>query len=159
MPSVSGWALRPVIQAMRSWGLEGFYALGIGLGFATYRNLHELQALGISFLCPRYRAGLCDEALLVYQHELVAPGFMPSVSGWALRPEVTVKHCRDRDGVSMPSVSGWALRHYEVRRRVLVAKFLCPRYRAGLCDALYFSIVDRPGGFYALGIGLGFATC
>ena len=85
MPSVSGWALRPVIQAMRSWGLEGFYALGIGLGFATYRNLHELQALGISFLCPRYRAGLCD--------------------------------------------------------------------------ALYFSIVDRPGGFYALGIGLGFATC
>ena len=58
---------------------------------------------------------------------------MPSVSGWALR-QVGVTVTRKGRKVSMPSVSGWALRPGFVRKK------------------------RQPRRFYALGIGLNFAT-
>ena len=62
----------------------------------------------------------------------------------------------------MPSVSGWALRpsRYEVLRCGDASAFLCPRFRAGLCDQLIGCIAatSDADGFYALGFGLGFAT-
>jgi len=40
-----------------------------------------------------------------------------------------------------------------------VVVFLCPRYRAGLCNTLtIWRIIAALVGFYALGIGLGFVT-
>jgi hypothetical protein len=84
-----------------------FYALGVGLGFAT----REIFGIGPS-----------DESVS-----------MPSVSGWALQREVPIQGLLGLH-VSMPSVSGWALQ---------------PRS----------TVRSRPERrFYALGVGLGFAT-
>ena len=113
---------------------------------------------------------------------------MPSVSGWALRHRLVQTSSHLRVFVSMPSVSGWALRlmsaaTFDSNRRMflcpryraglcdvtiahtynnpILASFLCPRYRAGLCDCTSTwtsSLSGSAGSFYALGIGLGFAT-
>jgi hypothetical protein len=37
-----------------------FYALGIGLGFTTFKLAWMREVAITGFLCPRYRAGLCD---------------------------------------------------------------------------------------------------
>jgi hypothetical protein len=66
-------------------GVPRFYAIGIGLG---WRHLctHTLACAGGSlFLCPRYRAGLCDVALIGLACIIYTMVSMPSVSGWALR--------------------------------------------------------------------------
>jgi hypothetical protein len=60
----------------------------------------------------------------------------------------------------MPSMSGWALRRYSLRISwTRACEFLCPRCRAGLCDS---GNARPPRGcwrcFYALDVGLGFAT-
>jgi hypothetical protein len=84
-----------------------------------------------TFLCPRFRAGLCD--------------LVNTIATDA------------NNRVSMPSVSGWALRHTELLLASQInacfyalgfgrgfatlglltggtLSFLCPRFRAGLCD-------------------------
>ena len=112
--------------------LNSFYALGIGLAFATALALAHAAPRHRPFLCPRYRAGLCDAT--------------SCSSGPAA-------------DVSMPSVSGWPLRPFTPWRRWRSASFLCPRYRAGLCDSGKAPGEDLFGHcFYALGIGLAFAT-
>jgi hypothetical protein len=88
------------------WGIR-FYALGFGLGFAAVFFLQTLnnEGTGVSmpsvsgwafrlqlrfprnpnppFLCPRFRAGLCDARHWYSRHHSQVS--MPSVSGWALR--------------------------------------------------------------------------
>src|ERR1039457_54415 len=184
MPSVLGWALRPK-DSRRGWcDSSGFlcprYRAGLCdvavlpgrllrcrvsmpsiSGWALRRSDGDYIS-SLKFLCPRYRAGLCDVRLYnkmvgalkkvsmpsisgwaLRRHALAQPGHahaavsMPSISGWALRP-------RDRPGtrsadylrVSMPSISGWALRLHPPQR---------DQWRQRCC-------------FYALDIGLGFAT-
>src|SRR5690242_17370717 len=103
MPSVSGWGLRHAAHAPRAPRAtpERFYALGIGLGFATRREprstrvTHGFYALGIGlgfatihelfrvvrlrwFLCPRYRAGVCDAAVVPSGRTANASVSMPS---------------------------------------------------------------------------------
>ena|GEM_PF-5455849 len=83
---------------------------------------------------------------------------MPSVSGWALR--LTICICLAIViVVSMPSVSGWALRHHLLLHSTGLVRF----YALGI--GLGFATNSSPDGdrekrsrFYALGIGLGFAT-
>jgi hypothetical protein len=164
MPSVSGWALRlpggigfelrperypdtgfyalgiglgfaTMSRAKRSTSAR-FYALGIGLGFATNGSLissavHQkgFYALGIGL---GFATGVGIVVLWV-AHVYVS---MPSVSGWALRLHRLTSPRYVDGNVSMPSVSGWALRPTGQIRGV-------PR------------ALQR---FYALGIGLGFAT-
>jgi hypothetical protein len=55
---------------------------------------------------------------------------------------------------------GFATRHVSIRTQRKGRTFLFPRYRAGLCDLdlAQFTIVSSDWRFYALGIGLGFAT-
>jgi hypothetical protein len=45
------------VKTEESWC---FYALGIGLSFATSSRLQRLMASSVRFLCPRHRAELCD---------------------------------------------------------------------------------------------------
>src|ERR1035441_5583489 len=71
---------------LRAEGAAGhcFYALDIGLGFATAVPF-ELHSGGrVTFLCPRYRAGLCDPEYYGLMAQCVSVS-MPSISGWALR--------------------------------------------------------------------------
>jgi hypothetical protein len=59
-----------------------FYALGIGLAFTFVGVRKRLPQTG-RFLCPRFRAELCD---LQLRFEIPRSSVsMPSVSGWALR--------------------------------------------------------------------------
>ena len=84
-----------------------------------------------SFLCPRCRAGLCN---------------------WPERRPTA------RANVSMPSVSGWALQLAQgASAEGQIRSFLCPRCRAGLCNYLAVCVDRITDGFYALGVGLGFA--
>jgi hypothetical protein len=82
-----------------------FYALGVGLGFSTVARI--TSRLLRRFLCPRCRAGLFD-ASTGEPHALGHGVSMPSVSGWAFRPQQAGEQLRLE--VSMPSVSGWAFR-------------------------------------------------
>jgi hypothetical protein len=82
------------------------------------------------FLCPRFRAGLCDLAstsgspcgVTIFYALGFGLGFAIAVVRGVRAPHPPV---------SMPSVSGWALFGGEQTGHVL--KFLCPRFRAGLC--------------------------
>jgi hypothetical protein len=111
-------------------GLSSFYALDVGLGFATTPK-DLLKAVIDLFLCPRCRAGLCNAALIEARVERALVSML-SMSGWALQPRTT--RCR-------PAATG----------------FLCPRCRAGLCN-MPEMIYLQESGFYALDVGLGFAT-
>ena len=160
MPSVSGWALRPPSTPTHICSWHCFYALGFGLGFATDSGsgsaspaTGRFYALGFGlgfataaitilphllnrrFLCPRFQAGLCD-------------------AGFKGIPDPV----RVGDHVSMPSVSGWALRQHTTYHAYPWSLFLYPRFRAGLCDSTSSPLSTLACGFYALGIGLGFAT-
>jgi hypothetical protein len=135
---------------------QRFYALGVGLDFATH-DFCAYPVLFGRFLCPRCRAGLCDFAIKwrpVDVAEFLCPRCraglcdgsdsggrqahgcvsMPSVSGWALRRPSRLGSLRHAE-VSMPSVSGWALRRmpladaYDLR---VWCPLRHPRRRAGL---------------------------
>ena len=43
-----------------AWRVRGFYALDVGRGFATILRFGNVAQKEAEFLCPRYRAGLCD---------------------------------------------------------------------------------------------------
>jgi len=59
--SVSGWALRSEAASLRHARPDGrFYALGFGLGFAMLIIGRAIACFPFTFLCPRFRAGLCD---------------------------------------------------------------------------------------------------
>src|SRR6266487_2751706 len=86
------------------------------------------------FLCPRRRAGVCDQVMADF------PGF-------AL---IAVLCPRCRAGVCD---------QLRLCVRVVPGGFLCPRCRAGVCDRLILRATTTSGsGVYALGVGLGFAT-
>ena len=84
--------------------------------------------------------------------------FMPSVSGWALRRRVATAIPVNPVFLCPRFRAGLCDRH-RYSGCSCVQPFLCPRFRAGLCDV---SACDqrlcRTSGFYALGFGLGFAT-
>ena len=127
MPSVSGWALRPARLACYPSCMP-FRCFGFGLGFATrgarmvYGSVPQVSMPSVSgwalhhrpagrrFLCPRFRAGLCDIRDMRKSNACI---------GKFLCPRFRAGLC-DRRGygdkrsgvhVSIPSVSGWALRH------------------------------------------------
>jgi hypothetical protein len=162
MPSVSGWALQgPEPDTAEDPAHGDFYALGVGLGFATPEQ-----------------PGKC--------HPGPPDVSMPSVSGGALQPSETGSRCPP--AVSMPSMSGGALQradggepaagdaagaflcprcraglcnHRPAPASSSVARctFLCPRCRAGLCNWRRRSPTPRAATrFYALDVGRGFAT-
>ena|SRR5271157_5006602 len=110
MPSVSGWALRHAARPATPARTARFYALGIGLGFATIDSLPG-QHGPFLFLCPRYRAGLCDINVRV-RRVIHKRGFYALGIGLGfatgLRVHLPAAHLPRL--VSMPSVSGWALR-------------------------------------------------
>src|SRR6266545_997065 len=60
MPSMSGWVLRGA-RSRSSAGSSGFYALDVGLGVASVREGDHWK-LVLRFLCPRCRAGCCEQA-------------------------------------------------------------------------------------------------
>ena len=66
MPSVSGWALQREAGNVAPW--MGFYALGVGLGFAT--PCPRLTAAADAFLCPRCRAGLSNRSKIRWPRKL-----------------------------------------------------------------------------------------
>ncbi len=131
MPSMSGWVLRPQAEeTARPSKRQCFYALDVGLGVATKDDLIKYY-LSEGFYALDVGLGVAT-----------APS-----SGW-------------RSGtfrVSMPSMSGWVLRRPDGGDKFFDALFLCPRCRAGCCDA---SAVLAPvlARFYALDVGLGVAT-
>ena len=138
MPSVSGGGLRRQLAPSASRPLErqGFYALGVGRGFATGFLCRRASDHPRLFLCPRCRAGVCD-------HQLVPHGTPFKVSFYALgvgRGFATLLPVSTRRPatatVSMPSVSGGGLRLLRSKLSVTpqTRSFLCPRCRAGVCD-------------------------
>src|ERR1022692_3706197 len=84
MPSMSGGALRQQVLASGRLG-QRFYALDVGRGFATANSTAGTGGYS-TFLCPRCRAGLCDNRFWR------AVGWvnvsMPSMSGGALRRRI-----------------------------------------------------------------------
>src|SRR5208337_3091294 len=118
-----------------SRSISCFYALGFGLGFATTVLFWVDDAAVWLFLCPRFRAGLCDPSLIWSMLPCRGLGFyalgfgLGSVTAGGRSPTtgrrtasfyalgfglgfVTILHSRRRwlyHRVSMPSVSGWAL--------------------------------------------------
>ncbi len=157
MPSTSGWGLRPPTD-LATGRCPGFYALDVGLGFATtpptssVRRSPAVSMPSVSGWGLRPGHGRLP-GLRAHR------GSMPSVSGWGLRPAPPVRARRPRR-VSMPSVSGWGLRPpHSAGYDYFWIGFLCPRCRAGVCDHGEQLIEVRPPTcFYALGVGLGFAT-
>src|ERR1022692_4648825 len=178
MPSMSGGALRHSISDTVSSTPNRFYALDVGRGFATTGSGE--RSAGSTFLCPRCRAGLCDNRFWR------AVGWvnvsMPSMSGGALRrrilplePAATVRF------YALDVGRGFATQHLRHREQY-AQPFLCPRCRAGLCDNRFWravgwvnvSMPSMSGGalrrrilplepaatvrFYALDVGRGFAT-
>src|SRR6266508_3340133 len=83
---------------------------------------------------------------------------------YALDVGLGVASCRSESArctsVSMPSMSGWWLRgRGQVADLLFCTPFLCPRCRAGCCEASS-SPSRRPDGWcsYALDVGLGGAS-
>ena len=135
MPSVSGWALQQRASIQNIPWNTSFYALGIGLGIATLMSLvlalleHMVSMPSVSgwalrhadtvaskiplkdgFLCPRYRAGHCDQ-----WHSAALD--------------------RARDGCFYALGIGLGIATEKlVNELVYFLGFLCPRYRAGHCD-------------------------
>jgi hypothetical protein len=175
MPSVSGWALQPttwsefgprvrvpflclgvgpsfatiVDQVCADTRAIGFYALGVGLGFATHRPSSSTRSRK-SFLCARCRARLCNAVGFSRLPQKVS---MPSVSGWALQRRLLIPMVkaaseeflcpRCRAGLATQGVPA-AIRQ--------VSRFLCPRCRAGLatdapegvCDLQFCRLLRQP---------------
>src|SRR5271166_5018843 len=140
MPSVSGWACDSWAPAASSpaWACC-FYALGFRLGFATQASKGFPIPFGseITFLCSRYRAGLCDSTSSPLS--TLACGFY--VLGIGLGFATTG---------SWPSTSC-------SRPRCFYALGIGLGFATdGSCVLAVHG--DPTGGFYALGIGLSFAT-
>src|SRR5580704_7752523 len=133
MPSVSGWALRPPEDKNR-WLSRGlFLCPRFGLGFATDVEDQLLTVARRCFYALGFGLGFATPQQGRPRQALCAGVSMPSVSGWALRQHA-FDQSRRQDEVSMPSVSGWALRPDRSAGGLLPLGFLCPRFRAGLCD-------------------------
>src|SRR5271165_6842389 len=87
---------------------------------------------------------------------------MPAVSGWALRPVSDLVHAAlQRTRFLCPRFRAGLCDRRRQKSNYWTpdGKFLCPRFRAGLCDKL--TLLMRMAvvhSFYALGFGLGFAT-
>jgi hypothetical protein len=128
MPSVSGWALRRSV--LREQGVPaGFYALGFGLGFAAKWSWRKIRTIPVS---------------------------MPSVSGWALRRRAAEVPGQVHRFYALGFGLGFATRTQSSPHRTWRFyalgfglgfatsgtrgsptyrwTFLCPRFRAGLCD-------------------------
>jgi hypothetical protein len=88
-----------------------FYAFGFGLGFATVTEVHMAAGAVPLFLCPRFRAGLCDIAVL-----------WCIIALWALARFYAL-------GFGL----GFATT-FTNEQGGSAQLFLCPRFRAGLCD-------------------------
>jgi hypothetical protein len=121
-PDISAFVLAFLCPRFRAWLCDparGKYML-------TPKGRKE------AFLCPRFRAVLCDDYTVESASRALGVS-MPSVSGCALRPSGK-RLGHDFHNVSMPSVSGCALRQLELTDALNQAQFLCPRFRAVLCD-------------------------
>jgi len=110
-----------------------FYALGVGLGFATRSwptsrasRSSRFYALGVGLGFATSSACACASSPAGFYALGVGLGF------------ATASFCGLRlllDRVSMPSVSGWGLRPRRAAYRGSPPDvFLCPRCRAGVCD-------------------------
>jgi hypothetical protein len=71
------------LQEAESWTATSFYALVVGLGFAS--SIREISASSSGFYALGIGLGFATRTRA--RHQLVPAGVsMPSVSGWALRP-------------------------------------------------------------------------
>ena len=86
MPSISGWGLRRA--AFQAWFLANFrfYALDIGLGFAT--RVAQLAQGPVRFYALDIGLGFATAHTAVPRTSGVAVS-MPSISGWDLRRTTT----------------------------------------------------------------------
>ena len=182
MPSMSGGALRPRRRQQAARSGTGFYALDVGRGFATRQPVRlSIERAAVSM--PSMSGGALRrvDPLRVRRHAKVS---MPSMSGGALRhrPHLVSPCARNPRFYALDVGRGFATRACICRRSLL--GFLCPRCRAGLCDAdrvgsardaTAVSMPSMSGGalrplvatgaswsqdrrFYALDVGRGFAT-
>ncbi len=111
----------------------GFYALDVGLGVASNIMLEEMQ--NQLFLCPRCRAGCCEPPDLLVWYQDVEGFYALDVGLGVARPFI-IREVLEAEGVSMPSMSGWVLRAGGCRHGCREpSRFLCPRCRAGCCEA------------------------
>src|ERR1035441_3126396 len=133
MPSVSGRRLQIRAPGYRNdRGLRRFYALGIGLAFAV--GLPAISSLlEGTFLCPRYRAGVCRRGDVLGQSweglPFLCPRYRAGVCSWSrsLRSPNTTRFYALGIGLAF------------------AASLLTRMSRLSSC-------------FYALGIGLAFAA-
>ena len=104
-----------------------------GLGIASYRYGFRVPAVLMRFLCPRCRAGLCDQRL---RRRCLhgAQVSMPSMSGWALRQQWVGGHTYQNLGFLCPRCRAGLCDVPGMSQQIVTALFLCPRCRAGLCD-------------------------
>jgi len=132
MPSTSGWGLRRGSFLFSRLDDMCFYALDVGLGFAT---LLEAQL----DLCP-----------LGFYALDVGLGFATCWASWSSSSPTRA--------VSMPSTSGWGMRRYEPQLPGENPRFYALDVGLGFAtEGSHRRHSQRPG-FYALDVGLGFAT-
>ena len=136
MPSVSGEALQHFARSPRE---------------------HNVQ----EFLCPRCRARLCNFGVYL-EHARKVPVSMPSVSGEALQRVFRIESVTLGGQTFLCPRCRARLCNSSVRRGTedVLRWFLCPRCRARLCNNAACPLLLRAlgSGFYALGVGRGFAT-
>ena len=182
MPSMSGGALRRASSRRR----HSHQAVSMpSMSGGALRRISPLKPADARhrFLCPRCRAGLCDQAVLLSSADRAARFLCPRCRAGLCdtAPCRTAGSCSDRFlcprcRAGLCDVPSWyVLRHdrlgfyaLDVGRgfatsssngRVRRAQpFLCPRCRAGLCDGLDAGVMAQLHGFYALDVGRGFAT-
>ena len=160
MPSMSGWALRLTFTIAGYSPHEGrFLCPRCRAGLCDRGKTAEYGAIGL-FLCPRCRAGLCD----------LLPATVLRVLRLFLCPRCRAGLCdipalfSDDEAAEIgaflcPRCRAGLCDKKNISRMTLTTKFLCPRCRAGLCDNArsaweYWEALC----FYALDVGLGFAT-
>jgi hypothetical protein len=185
MPSVSGWALRPLRITSRS-KLRSFYALDVGLCVVTgARSRSQPRApsscfyaldIGLAFATSINMLAL---TVAVVQLFLCALGVRLSVVTAIYRTNPFRPHCE----FLCPRYRAVLCRSFLVPLIAYINYFLCPCYRAGLCMPPGGVLTCRFGvrcakvelgfvtpwitsrgtratteGFYALGVGLGVAA-
>src|SRR5271165_3715330 len=162
MPAVSGWALRPVSDLVHA-ALQRtrFLCPRFRAGLCDRRRQKSnYWTPDGKFLCPRFRAGLCDQLTLLMRmavvHSFYALGFglgFATTCGTTTSRSISCFYALGFGLGFATTVLFWV-------DDAAVWLFLCPRFRAGLCDpSLIWSMLPCRGlGFYALGFGLGFVT-
>jgi len=156
MPSISGWTLQASGGGITSAGVAVSMPSISGW---TLQGPSTQSANLVTFLCPRYRAGLCKRhGTAGYAH--LPHVSMPSISGWTLQGGGLPAVARQHRQVSMPSISGWTLQELTGRPAAGPGTGVSmPSISGWTLQARRFrpSSASSTSCFYALDIGLDFA--